>query len=69
MPVGDELRLRIEESRRELHQMTPQESLAAAALLRDVKPILETDRQRELAEELAGEFEARAAAQPSRSQS
>jgi hypothetical protein len=42
--------------------MTPESSLRAAALLRDVEPRLRGDRQREVAEEMARRFEERAAA-------
>jgi hypothetical protein len=42
--------------------MAPESSMQAAALLREVKPRLADDRQREVAEEMARRFEERAAA-------
>ena len=59
----------VEDSRRQLDEMTPEASLAAARLLRDTEPRLATERQRELAEEMANRFERRAAAHASRSPS
>lgn len=67
MGLSKDLLLEAEKSRARVGSMTPTESLRAAALLRDVKPSLETGRQRELAEELAREFEERAAVHTSAS--
>ena len=50
----------VEEARREVAEMTPERMFRAAALLREVKPLLKTERQREIVEERAGLFEARA---------
>jgi hypothetical protein len=52
---------RVEESRARVDAMTVDECLGTAALLRAGVARLETDRQRELAQELATEFEERAA--------
>jgi hypothetical protein len=49
--------------------MTPEETLAVAHMVREVKPTLPTGRQRELAEEAAIRFEKRAAAHVPRSSS
>ncbi len=65
MALDEELRVTIDESRERLAAMSPGENRRAAALLRDTKPLLYTGRQRELAEELAAEFEQSADAQPS----
>lgn len=62
MTPDDDLWRSVEEARRELREMTPEASLAVARMVRDAKPRLRTDRQRELAEETARRFEARAAA-------
>jgi hypothetical protein len=56
-------------ARAELEAMTPEASLRCAALLREVKPTLGTERQNEIAEELALHFEQRAGVDPSRPQS
>jgi hypothetical protein len=69
MVSDDDLWRSVEDARRELDEMTPEASLAVARLARDAKPRLATDRQRELAEEAARRFEARAAAHASRSSS
>lgn len=53
-----------EQHKRWLASLTPEANLRSAALLREVMPKLPTVRQRELAEEMAGEFEQRALAQP-----
>lgn len=62
MTPDDDLWSSVEEARRELQEMTPEASLAVARMVRDAKPRLRTERQRELAEEAAKRFEARAAA-------
>lgn len=62
MTSDNDLWRSVEEARRELREMTPEASLAVARMVRDAKPRLRTDRQRELAEESAQRFEARAAA-------
>jgi hypothetical protein len=59
--VDQELLQRVEEREKHLQEMTAEECAAAASMLREVKPQLGTDRQRELAEAMAAEFEARAA--------
>lgn len=61
----DEVALeRLEERwERELAELSPEACLATAEMLRDVKPKLRTQRQCEIAEEVAQEFEAQAAAQ------
>jgi ribosome recycling factor len=57
----EEVRRAAEESRLRLASMTPAECLRTAAMLREVTmPRLTTTRQRELAEELAQDFEQRA---------
>ncbi len=62
MTPDDDLWRSVEEARLELRGMTPEASLAVARMVRDAKPRLRTDRQRQLAEETALRFEARAAA-------
>lgn len=62
MTVSESLRRGAEESAERLASMAPETSMQAAALLRDVKPRLADDRQREVAEEMARRFEERAAA-------
>jgi hypothetical protein len=52
---------RIAERDRRLEAMTAEACIATASMLRDAKPRVQSDRQRELAEEIAAEFEARAA--------
>ncbi len=47
------------ECERELAEATPEHNLRTAALLREVKPLLKSERQREIAEEMACSFEAR----------
>ncbi len=59
--MDEDLRRSVEESRKRLAAMTPEQNLAAARVARDAKPLLATDRQRELAEEAAKRFEERAA--------
>lgn len=61
MTVSEVLRRGAEESAERLASMGPESSMQAAALLRDVKPRLADDRQREVAEEMARRFEERAA--------
>jgi hypothetical protein len=46
---------------RDVTEMTAEACLAAAGLLRDAKPGLGSERQRELAEEMAVSFEGQAA--------
>jgi hypothetical protein len=60
--MDEEGRRSLEEAYRQLDAMTPERCLRAARLLRNTKPRLPTDRQREFAEEVARRFEARAAA-------
>jgi hypothetical protein len=62
MAVSEDLRQVARESAWRLASMTPESSIRAAALLRDVKPRLATDQQR-VAEEMARRFDERAAAQ------
>jgi hypothetical protein len=62
MAVSEDLRQVARESTRRLASMTPESSIRAAALLRDVKPRLASDRQRNVAEEMACRFDERAAA-------
>jgi hypothetical protein len=50
-----------EEAERRVSAMSREDCLAAAKVARDVKPILATDRQRQIAEALAVRFEERAA--------
>ncbi len=59
--IDQELVQRVEEREKHLQEITAEECAAAASMLREVKPQLGTDRQRELADEMAAEFEARAA--------
>ncbi|HUA73914.1 MAG TPA: hypothetical protein VL988_04080 [Solirubrobacteraceae bacterium] len=59
----DAIRREVEECERELASATPETNLRSAALLREVMPKLTSVRQRELAEEIAKEFEQRAHAQ------
>jgi hypothetical protein len=48
--------------------MSPDEYVGCAALLRDVKPIMKSDRTRDVAESLAVDLEARAAAKAASAQ-
>lgn len=59
----EEVRRETEEIERRLASRPPEAHLRSAALLREVVPQLRAARQRELAEELACEFEQRALAQ------
>jgi hypothetical protein len=61
MIVDPELTEMATEARRRLEAGAPEQNLAAATLLRDTKPLLKTKRQREIAEELALDFEKQAA--------
>lgn len=58
-----EVRRETEATERRLASRPAEAHLRSAALLREVVPKLETARQRELAEEMAQEFEQRALAQ------
>jgi hypothetical protein len=58
------LRERIKRRERDVAEMTPEACLAAAGLLRDAQPDLASERQRELAEEMAVSFEGQAAETP-----
>jgi hypothetical protein len=69
VPEIEDLLARIEEREGELEAMSSEACRESAALLRDTKSRLTTERQRELADEIAGEFVARAAAQRSPSPS
>lgn len=60
---------RIEDRDRELEAMSPEACREAAAVLREAKSRLTSERQRQLADEIARDFEARAAAHGSRSAS
>ncbi len=60
MPMIDEVLQRIEARDSELEAMSAEDCREAAALLRDAKPGLESQRQQELADELAEQFEERA---------
>ena len=62
MAVSEDLRQVARESARSLASMTPESSIRAAALLRDVKPRLASDQQRNVAEEMARRFDERAVA-------
>jgi hypothetical protein len=62
MVLGPEWQRLVTEARAELAAMSPEECVGCAGLLRDVKPSLTSERQREIAEEIARDFEARAAA-------
>ena len=57
------LRRKAEEGERRLASATPAVNLRTASMLREVKPMLKTARAREIAEEMAQEFEQRAVAQ------
>jgi hypothetical protein len=59
--LSEDLRRSAWGSARRLAAMTPESSLRAAALLREVKPRLVNDRQAIVAEEMARRFEKRAA--------
>jgi hypothetical protein len=59
----EEARREVEESKRKLASLAPEANRRNAALLREVMSKLATARQRELAEEMAGEFEQRALVQ------
>ena len=61
MALSEDVRRRAEERRERVAAMTAEECLGVAALLRDVLPKLETERQRKLAQEMAERFEKRAA--------
>jgi hypothetical protein len=65
----DDLLARIDERDRELEKLSPDECREAAALLREAKTRATSERQRELADELAEGLEARAAVQRSPSAS
>jgi hypothetical protein len=56
----EEIRREKKEHERWLASLTPEANLRNAALLREVMPKLTGVRQRELAEEIAQEFEGRA---------
>jgi hypothetical protein len=60
----DDVLRRIDARQADLDAMTPTECRGTAALLRDSRQRLTSDRQRQLAEELAQEFEALAARVP-----
>lgn len=62
MGVSEDLRRGAEESARRLASMAPESSMQAAALLREVKPRLASDRERGVAEGMARRFEERAVA-------
>jgi hypothetical protein len=62
MAVSEDLQQVARESARRLALMTPESSIRAAALLRDVKPRLASDQQRNVAKEMARRFDERAAA-------
>jgi hypothetical protein len=59
--VSEETRAIVAAARRELAEATPEQNRQAAALLREVRPKLTSQRQREIAEEMAKRFEERAA--------
>jgi hypothetical protein len=59
--LTQELLERIEEREKRVEAMTAQECVTAASMLRQAKPRLGTNRQRELADEMASQFEAQAA--------
>jgi len=67
--VSDDLRQHARESAQKLASMTPDSSIRAAALLRQINPRLASDQQRTVAEEMARRFEERAAAHSQRSSS
>jgi Skp family chaperone for outer membrane proteins len=69
VPQVEDLLALIEKREGELEAMSPEACRESAALLRDTQSRLATERQRELADEIAREFEARAAAQRSPSPS
>jgi hypothetical protein len=60
----EKLLARIDDRDRELDAMNPTACREAAELVRGAKPRLATERQRQLADEIAGEFESRAARGP-----
>lgn len=62
MAVSEDLQQIARESTWRLALMTPESNIRAAALLRDVKPRLASDQQRNVAEEMARRFDERAAA-------
>jgi hypothetical protein len=61
MALDRDLLQRIERRENRVAEMTPEACIAAAAVLREAKPRLTSQRQRELAEEMAVSFEAQAA--------
>jgi hypothetical protein len=65
--LSDELLKRVEDSRRGLNRRSPDSNRRLAAWLREVAPELD-DRKAQVAERMAGDFEALARkAEPSRS--
>lgn len=62
MALDDQLLKRIDGRERRLAELSPGACRASAHLLRDVQPTLTSDRQREIAEEMAEGFEAQAVA-------
>jgi len=58
--VPKELLEAAELARAELAARTPEENRRTAVFIREAAPILKTQRQREIAEEMAQSFEARA---------
>ena len=61
MALDEAVLRRLDRREQELAELTPEVCLASASVLRDVEPRLTSDRQRELAEEMAQSFESQAA--------
>ncbi len=59
--LSQETRAFLAAARRELAEATPEQNRRSAALLREVRPKLTSQRQREIAEEMTKRFEERAA--------
>lgn len=60
--LSEETRAAVAAARRELADATPEQNRQAAAFTREVRPKLTSQRQREIAEDMAKRFEERAAA-------
>ena len=69
MGLDPELELAAERARREREAMTPEECVRTAAFIRDSARRLTSERQREIAEEAAAQFDRQAAAYSSGSSS
>ncbi len=57
--LSEKTRATLAQCEREAAEATPEHNLQVAAFAREVKPLLKSERQREIAEEIACSFEAR----------